>query len=75
MYIKLTVTASANKESFVQKNKDHFTVSVKEPAERNMANARVIELVARHFKLSENKVRIINGHMHRSKLLSVGIDD
>lgn len=70
-YIHLKVTAGMKKESFVQKTEDHFKVLVKEKAERNMANIRVIELVAEHFKVSLNKVRIINGHHHPSKLLVI----
>ncbi|HEY4478024.1 MAG TPA: DUF167 family protein [Candidatus Paceibacterota bacterium] len=71
MYIKVSVIAGARKETFEQKSKDHFKVSVKEKAERNMANTRIIELVAEHYKVSKNKVRIINGHHHPSKLLVV----
>ena len=70
-YIHVKVTAGARKESFKQKSSDHFEVSVKEKAERNMANIRVLELVAGHFKVSTNKVRIVNGHRHPSKLLLV----
>lgn len=75
MYIKATVIAGARKESFIQKSKDHFDISVKEEAERNMANTRVIELVAGHFKILKNKVRIINGHHHPSKLLVVDCEE
>ncbi len=71
MYIKVNVIAGAKKEIFKQKSKDHFDISVKEKAERNMANARVIELVAEYFKVTKNKVRIINGHHHPSKLISL----
>lgn len=71
MYIHITVTAGARKESFVQKSEDHFEISVREKAQRNEANARVLELVAGHFKVPKNKVRIINGHRHPSKLLVV----
>lgn len=75
MYIKVNVIAGAKKEIFKQKNNDHFDVSVKEEAERNMANTRVIELVAEHFKIAKNKVRIINGHHHPSKLLSIDLPE
>ena len=74
MYIKVTVQASAKKEFFVKKSKDHFNISVKEKAERNMANIRVIELVAEHFQIPKNKVRIINGHHHSIKLIYFNID-
>jgi len=84
MYIKVKVKAGQKKEEFEPKNNpashkastgygDTFLVSVKEKAERNMANKRILELVARHFKLPVGKVRIINGHTSPSKLLSIDI--
>ena len=75
MYVKVRVIAGAKKESLVQKTKDHFLISVREPAERNMANARVIELLARFFELTPRKVRIISGHHSPSKILSVDTED
>ena len=71
MYIHVKVTAGARKESFVQKSEDHFEVSVREKAERNMANGRVLELVAEHFKVPVSKVRIVNGHRSPSKLIVI----
>lgn len=70
-YIHVKVKTGARKENFQKINKDHFGISVKEKAERNMANARVLELIANHFNVPMNKVRIINGHRHPSKLLLV----
>ena len=72
-YIHVKVTAGASKESFAPKKNsaDHFEASVREKAERNMANGRVLELVAGHFKVPTNKVRIVNGHRSPSKLLVV----
>lgn len=79
MYIHVKVAAGAKKESFSPrpsragqgKLPDHFEVSVKEKAERNQANTRVLALVASHFKVPVSKVRIVNGHQHPSKLLIV----
>ena len=71
MYIYVKVTAGVKKESWKKKSQDHFLVSVKEKAERNMANTRVLELVAEHFAVPLNKVRIINGHQHPSKLIVI----
>ncbi len=68
-YIHVKVTAGMRKETFKQKSEDHFEISVKEKAERNMANNRVLQLIAEHFKVSKNKVRIVNGHRHPSKLI------
>ena len=71
-YIHVKVKAGVRKEGLKQISKDHFEISVKEKAERNMANERVLELVAKHFKVLKNKVRIVNGHRSPSKLLVVG---
>lgn len=70
-YIHIKVAAGVKKESFKKKTKDHFKISVKEKAERNMANSRVLELVAEYFEIPKNKVRIVNGHRHPSKLLVI----
>lgn len=70
-YIHVKVTTGVRKEDFKQKSEDHFEVSVKEKAERNIANTRVLLLVASHFGVPVNKVRIVNGHRHPSKLLVV----
>ncbi len=71
MYVKVNVIPGARQESFVEKKPGYFDVKIKEKAERNMANTRVIELVAEFYKVPKNKVRIINGHQHPSKLISV----
>lgn len=71
MYIKVLVVAKAKKEEFVAESENSFVARVKEPAERNLANRRVMELVASHFGISVKQVKIINGHHHPSKLLSV----
>lgn len=71
-YIHIKVIAGAKKESWKKKSTDHFEVSVKEKAERNQANTRLIALTALHFKVPIKKVRIVNGHKHPSKLLVVG---
>ncbi len=74
MYIKVRVTAGAKRETLEQDSPDHFTISVKEPAEQNRANKRVITLIAEHFHIPAGKVRIINGHHSGGKILSVDAD-
>ncbi len=71
MYVKVNIIAGARKESFLEKKPGYFDAQVKEKAERNMANTRIIELVASFYQVPTSKVRIINGHQHPSKLLSV----
>ncbi len=74
MYIKVRVIADAKKEKVERVSKDHFKISVREKAERNMANTRIRELLALNFGISTAKVRIISGHHSPSKILSVDIE-
>ena len=41
IYIRVKVSAGAKKENLKKIKNDHFEISVREKAERNMANARV----------------------------------
>ncbi|MFA6227094.1 MAG: DUF167 domain-containing protein [Candidatus Paceibacterota bacterium] len=71
MYIKVKAQAGAKKERFVKKSEDHFDVSVKEPAERGLANGRILELVREHFKVYNGDVRIVSGHHSPGKIISL----
>ncbi|MDO8474081.1 MAG: DUF167 domain-containing protein [bacterium] len=71
MYVKVRVIAGAKKEFIEEVSAGHFKLSVREPAERNLANRRVVELVAAHYKLPPKQVRIISGHTSPSKILSI----
>jgi len=51
---------------------DHYEISVKEPALRNMANERILEIIKNMYP--GVLVRIINGHHSPSKLISVDIE-
>lgn len=71
MYIHVKVHAGAKKESWILKKPDHFEAVVREKAENNQANTRVLYLVAEHFGIDINRVRIVNGHHSPSKLISI----
>jgi uncharacterized protein YggU (UPF0235/DUF167 family) len=71
MYIKVVVNANSKKENLIKKNDDHFEIWVREKAENNIANKKVIEILAKHFDISSKNIRIINGHHHPHKLLVV----
>jgi uncharacterized protein YggU (UPF0235/DUF167 family) len=47
---------------------------VREKAKQNMANKRILEIVAREYKINPAQVRIISGHHSPSKLLSVDVE-
>jgi len=71
VYVHIKVIAGARKENFQKVSEDHFEISVKEKAQRNEANTRILELIATHFKVPQKKVRIVNGHRHPSKLIVI----
>jgi len=71
MYIRVKAIPGSKKESVKVLKPDHLQVSVKEPAERNLANTRIRELVAKHCGVPEAKVKMLSGHQSRSKMFSV----
>jgi uncharacterized protein YggU (UPF0235/DUF167 family) len=77
MYIKVRVKANARAESVVQESHDHYVISVKEKAERNLANKRIIEILKSMFArktpsgVEVPQIRIIHGHKGPSKLIAV----
>lgn len=74
MYIRVKVITHAKKESITEKSEDVLEISVKEKAERNMANDHVRELVAIRYRVPVDAVRIINGHHSPVKLISIRDD-
>lgn len=72
MYIHVRVNAGSKEEKIEKKSDTQFLISVREEAEKNRANKRIVEIFRGLF--GTGKVRIINGHHSPSKLISVDID-
>lgn len=71
MYVKVRAFPG-NKKEVVQNIKDHlFEIRVKEPAERNLANQRIRELIAREYAVLPNQVRLVSGHQSHTKIMDV----
>lgn len=75
MYIHVRVVAGAKREKVEELpsigTKKHLKISVKEPAMQNVANRRVIELVALYCEFPLSRVRLVSGHTRPSKLFSI----
>ena len=69
LYIKIRVKPNSKKEEVIKKGEDHYVISIKERAERNMANKRIIEILKGMFP--KTFVRIISGHQSPSKIVAV----
>ncbi len=71
MLIHVKVSAGEKREKFEEISDTRFVISVKEKAERNMANRRVMAILAGHFKVPERSVRVISGHHSPSKIIEI----
>lgn len=71
LHIRVKVKVGAKKEELTQKSEGNFLISVKEKAERNMANKRVLEILSEFLKLPKGKIKIVSGHQSPSKLLVI----
>lgn len=71
MFVKVKVIAGAKKETFEKVNSDSFKISVKQKAERNMANNRVKEILVNELNISSARIRLISGHTSPSKIFSI----
>jgi uncharacterized protein YggU (UPF0235/DUF167 family) len=73
MYIKIKVFPDAKKYIFEPRpgSVDAFFAHVKEPASNNLANKRVLYLVAQHFNIPQKQLRIITGHTSPNKIIEI----
>jgi len=73
MLIKVKIFPGIRKEEVTEKTEGVFDVKVKEKAEQGKANKRLVELLSRHFRVSENQVKVISGLKRRNKIISIKI--
>jgi hypothetical protein len=71
MLIHVKIKPDSKEDKIIQKNETSFIVHVKEPAEENRANKKLIELIADKFKIVKSKVMIVTGHHQPSKILDI----
>lgn len=73
MYIRVKVLAGVKRELLKELGENRLEIHVKEPALANLANKRVVEIVAFRMGISVKKVKIISGHHSPTKILAVEI--
>lgn len=71
MYLKVKVTPKAKQDLIKETGPSRYEIKTKAPAEKNLANEAVLDLLSAHLKIPRAKFRIISGHHERSKLISV----
>jgi uncharacterized protein YggU (UPF0235/DUF167 family) len=71
MYVRVAVYPGSKKESVTPQGEHRFEMKVKEPAERNLANVRVKELLAEVYKIEVKQVRLVSGHQNSRKIFAL----
>jgi uncharacterized protein (TIGR00251 family) len=70
MKIQVKVKPNSRTEE-VSREGDSFIVKVKEPPKEGKANQAVIKLLAEHFGVTHNQVRILSGLGSKNKVVEV----
>lgn len=73
MYVRVQVKPKAKKESVIQTDDKTYSIAVKEPAARNLANDRVRWLLAGEFRISVGQIKLISGHRSPRKIFDIDI--
>lgn len=71
MYIKVRVATGQKHEKLDKVSDTSFRVLVKEPSERNLANARIRHIFAEYYQVTLGAIKIVSGHHKPSKILSI----
>jgi hypothetical protein len=70
--VKIQVKVKPNSRTAeISQEGDSFIVKVKEPPKEGKANQAVLKLLAEHFGVPQNQVRLLSGLKGRNKLIEV----
>lgn len=71
MYVSVKAVPNAKKEKIEKISNTEFVISVKEKAERNLANRKIVEVLSNHFNIALNKIKLVGGHRSYKKVFSI----
>lgn len=71
MYVRVHVSPSARTEHITKVSETEFRIAVREPAQRNIANGRVQEILAHEFRIAKSSVRLLTGHRSPHKVYTI----
>ena len=71
MEVRIRVKTAAKEDGVALLRDGRLAVAVTEQAKAGRANERVIQLVAKHFKVPTKSIRIVRGHTTPNKVLAV----
>ncbi len=62
---------SKHREEVIDNGDGTLTIFTKAPATEGKANEAAVRLLAKHFKVSKNKVKLARGHTSRQKVFEI----
>lgn len=71
MYVKVRAVPGAKKERILEMEDKELAIHVKEPAERNMANRRIIEILAERYNVPGRSIQMLSGFRSPNKIFSI----
>lgn len=71
MYVRVHAVPGARKERVTKSDETTFQITVREPAERNLANGRIREILAGELGVPLSQVRLLTGHRSSTKMYSI----
>lgn len=71
MLIKLRVHPDAKKDAVERRAADHYDVWTRQPAERGLATAAVLELMGQELGIPAKRIRLVKGATSPSKIIEV----
>lgn len=71
MKVAVQVKPRSKKESVTPQGDGSLLVRVNAPPAENLANLRVIELLAEHFQVPKSSVRLVSGGKSKRKMFEV----
>ena len=75
LVLEVIVKPNSSKESLKEISERVLEARVKEPPTEGRANKRLIELLAKHFKVPKSRVRIKRGASSKRKLVEIELPE
>ena len=71
MLVKVRAKPRSKKEGMKELGENYLEVRVNAPPEKGKANERIIELLAKHFKVPKSSIKLVRGETSKEKLFEV----
>lgn len=65
------VIPNSKQTEVIKLSNNTYRIKVNAPSKQNKANNRLIEIIAKYFKVSKSEVKIIHGQKSRNKLIEI----